>query len=298
MTLRHLKIFAAVFRSSSITQAAKELHLAQPSVSFTIKELENYYGVRLFDRIGRRICPTEAGREFYGYALHIVSLFEDMEKQIKNWDTLGTLRIGASITIGTHILPLLVKEYQSQYPQLKIQAVISNSSAIEQDIAHNRIDLGMIETTPEPEDICAIPFMRDSLCAITAPGHPLSKETSVSLAQLAKYPFLMREKGSAGREILEASFSVMQISVHPLWESSSTQALVQAVSQDLGVAVLPYLLVKRDIEEGRVAMALLDHPLERDLNLIYHKSKYLTPNMIKFIQLCKGLSAPEPEISS
>ena len=105
MTLRHMKIFTAVFRHSNITKAADELHLAQPSVSVAVKELEEYYGIRLFERFGRRIFPTETAKEFYGYALHIVSVFEEMEKKIRNWDTLGVIRIGASITIGTHILP-------------------------------------------------------------------------------------------------------------------------------------------------------------------------------------------------
>ena len=127
MTLRHMKIFVTVYRHSNITRAAEELHLAQPSVSLAVKELEEYYGIRLFERIGRRICPTEAGNEFYSYALHIVSLFEDIEKRIKNWDTLGTIRIGTSITIGTHILPGLIKKYQEAYPSLRVEAMVNNS---------------------------------------------------------------------------------------------------------------------------------------------------------------------------
>ena len=105
MTLRHMKIYVAVFHHSNITKAAEELHLAQPSVSLAIKELEEYYGIRLFERMGRRILPTEGGKEFYGYALHIVSLFDEMEKKVRNWDTIGNLRVGASVTIGTQLLP-------------------------------------------------------------------------------------------------------------------------------------------------------------------------------------------------
>ncbi|MEI3521700.1 MAG: LysR family transcriptional regulator [Anaerosacchariphilus sp.] len=86
MTLRHMKIYVTVFQHCNITRAAEELHLAQPSVSLAVKELEEYYGVQLFERRGRRILPTEAGREFYGYALHIASLFDEMETRIKNWD--------------------------------------------------------------------------------------------------------------------------------------------------------------------------------------------------------------------
>ena len=100
MTLRHMRILVAVFQQGSVTKAAQALHLAQPSVSLAVKELEEYYGVRLFERRGRRILPTEAGREFYGYALHIASLFDEMETRIKNWDRIGTLRIGTSIRVN------------------------------------------------------------------------------------------------------------------------------------------------------------------------------------------------------
>ena len=129
MTLRHMKIFVTVYQHSSVTKAAGELHLAQPSVSLAVKELEEYYGIRLFERIGRGISPTEAGSEFYSYALHIVSLFEDMEKKIKNWDTLGTIRIGTSITIGTHVLPALIKNYQETFPSLRASARASSSTS-------------------------------------------------------------------------------------------------------------------------------------------------------------------------
>ncbi len=286
MTLRHMKIFVAVFRHSNITKAAQELHLAQPSVSLAIKELENYYGIRLFERIGKRISPTEGGKEFFGYSLHIVSLFEEMEKRMKNWDVSGTIRIGSSITIGTHILPGLIRNYQAEFPDLKINAIISNSSTIENHILDNTIDLGLIETQPEHEDIQAVPFMKDSLCAVVGCSHPLAKESSVTLSDLAQYPFLMREKGSAGREILDSYFSIQQLNVRPAWESSSTQAIVKGVAEGLGVAVLPYLLVEKDIQEKTVRMLPFTRPLSRDLNIIYHKSKYLTPNMKAFLSLC------------
>lgn len=288
MTLRHMKIFVAVFQHSNITKAAAELHLAQPSVSLAVKELEDYYGVQLFERIGRRIYPSKCGKEFYGYALHIVSLFEEMEKKIKNWDVIGSLRIGASITIGTHILPTLVRQYQQQYPHLKIEAVIGKSSDIEQKLLDSSIDLGLIETTPGDPEIHSAAFMQDAMCAIVSCGHPLAKRASVTLSQLAGYPFLMREKGSAGRELLEACFSLLQLPVQPLWESTSTQAIVKGVAEGIGVAVLPYLLVARDISENTVQMLPLQRPLHRDFNIVWHKSKYITPNMDAFMTLCKN----------
>lgn len=298
MTLRHMKIYVSVFRHSSMTKAADELHLAQPSVSFAVKELEEYYGIRLFERIGRHIYPTEAGREFYSYALHLVSLFEEMEKRIKNWDALGVLRIGSSITIGTKILPALIRRCQSVFPDLRIEAVVSNSADIEKKVSDNTIDMGLIETQASQPDLCAVPFMKDYLCAIAPAGHPLTYKKNVSLPELADYPFLMREKGSAGREILEAAFSISQISVRPVLESTSTQAIVQAVSQGLGVAVLPYLLIEKDIQEGTVSGLALNPPIQRSLNVIYHKSKYLTENMAAFLSLCETYGAEQEPVSA
>ena len=282
-----MRIFVSVFQKNSITKAAQELHLAQPSVSPAVRELEDYYGIRLFDRIGRHIAPTECGKEFYRYAVHIVSLFNEMEKKMRNWDTFGTLRIGASITIGTHILPVLIHRYQDQFPDLMIEAKVSKSASVEDEIIHNGIDLGLIETQPSHPDLRAVPFMTDSMCAITAPDHPLASVKSISLAELSRFPFLMREKGSAGRKLLDAAFSLQQITVSPRWESTSTQALVKAVAEGLGVSVLPYLIVKKDIEEGTVRQIPLNQPIRRNLNVIYHKSKFLTDNMKSFIELCK-----------
>ena len=282
-----MRIFVSVFQKNSITKAAQELHLAQPSVSLAVRELEEYYGIRLFDRIGRHIAPTECGKEFYEYAVHIVSLFNEMEKKMRNWDTFGTLRIGASITIGTHILPVLIRRYQEQFPDLTVEAKVSKSASVEDELIHSGIDLGLIETQPSHPDLRAVPFMTDSMCVITAPDHPLASAKSVSLTELSRFPFLMREKGSAGRELLDAAFSLQQITVSPRWESTSTQALVKAVAEGLGVSVLPYLLVKKDIEEGTVRQIPLDQPIRRNLNVIYHKSKFLTDNMRAFIDLCK-----------
>ena len=113
MTLRHMKIFVAVYQQKSITLASNSLHLAQPSVSLAIKELEEYYHIRLFDRLSRRIYPTENGHRFYEYALHIVSLFSEMENKIPAWDSVSTLALirAAQNGLGIAILPeLLVRD--------------------------------------------------------------------------------------------------------------------------------------------------------------------------------------------
>lgn len=286
MTLRHLNIFVSVMRLESITKAAEELHIAQPSVSLAISQLEDHYGQRLFDRIGRRIYPTEAGKALYEDALRIVSLYEDMEKKMGNPDAHGTIRIGASITIGTCLLPRLSISYKEQFPGQNIQCTVARSLDIEAGILANTIDIGLIETQPEYDEIEAVPFMKDKMVAIVSAVHPLAMNSTTTLKELAHYPFLMREKGSAGRELLDGAYSLLQIPLNIVWESVSTEAIIQAVHADIGVAVLPELLIKEAVENGKVKQLDLITPLERNLYIIHHHSKNISLSMKRFMHIC------------
>ena len=173
MTLRHMKIFVAVYQQKSITLASNSLHLAQPSVSLAIRELEEYYHIRLFDRLSRRIYPTENGHRFYEYALHIVSLFSEMENKIPAWDANAPLHIGSSITLGTCLIPSLVKAYQEQHPEIKIYVTVKNTGTIEQAVVDNQLDFALVEGTVTHPEIISEVFSADTLCMVAAPGHPL-----------------------------------------------------------------------------------------------------------------------------
>ena len=276
MTLRHMKILVEVYRQNSVTKAAQALHLSQPSVSLALRELEDYYGVTLFERVGRRISPTECGREFYGYAVHVVSLMDELETRMRNWDA-----------IGTYLLPELVRRYQAEFPALHVDVQVCRASQVEQLVLDNRIDLGLIETQPEHEELVAVPFSRDELQAIVPPDSPLAGQGKVTIQELAQFPFLMREPGSAGRKALDGYLALHRLSVQPAWESVSTQALIKAVVEGLGVAVLPKLLIQQDVASGNVVPLTLKEPLRRTLNIVYHKRKYLSESMQRFIALCR-----------
>ena len=247
----------------------------------------------LFTRVGRRISPTECGKAFYGYAVHIVSMVDELETQMRNWDTLGAVRIGSTVTIGTHLLPALVRQLQSEFPELRIDVKVCKASQVEQLILDNEIDLGLIETQPEHAELCAVPFLHDELRAVVPPASRLAEQKDVTIQELAEYPFLMREPGSAGRKILDACFALHHMSVHPAWESVSTQAIVKAVAEGLGVAVLPQKLVERDADDGSVVMLPFREPLYRTLYAVYHQRKYLSASMQRLLALCRSLGAEE-----
>lgn len=289
MTLRHLKIFVTVCELGTVTAAGEKLYIAQPSVSLAISELEAYYGVKLFDRISKRLYITETGKQFLNYATHVVALFDEMEQGIKDWDSIGQLRIGASITIGNYLMPKYVKTFQEAHAKIKVQVIIDNSEKIEAYVLNNKIDLGLIEGYVHNSYIEKEDYMKDQLVLVCSRNHPFSKQKEVELEALKNEPFILREKGSGGREIFEGMMEANGIKMIPTWESVSTQAIVRAVGKNLGISVLPYLLVKDHIDSHELATCKIKgYPLQRTFTLIYHKHKYLTQGAKDFIEICKS----------
>lgn len=292
MTIKHMKIFIQVYKIQNITQAAEILHMTQPAVSRAIQEIERHYGVSLFERMNRRLSVTESGKQFYAQALHIVEAFNDMEKEMQNWDKFGVLRIGSSVSIGNFLLPQIVSIFQNRNPNIKIQVKIANGNALQVLLLDNQIDIALIEGSVEELELHTESFNRDQLVLITSPGHPLLCEKELKLEDLIKYPMLLREKGSGVRTYLDDAFSVRGITLHPSWESTSTQAIVKAVHLGIGISFLPKILVNKDIEDGVVKThEIADMELSRQHYIVWHKNKYLTTVAKQFIELCKEVTA-------
>ena len=148
MTVRHMRIFCAVCENDcSTTKAAAQLNMSQPAVSLAVKELENYYEVRLFDRIGRRLSITSAGEIFLRYARRILALFSGVEREMRDWNRFGKLRIGASLTIGGQLLPRYVGLFKKCHPEAEIDVLVAPSSELEQKVLDNELDFALVEGT-------------------------------------------------------------------------------------------------------------------------------------------------------
>ena len=289
MTIRHMKIFIAVYNALSITKAAQTLHMTQPAVSRAIQEMEQFYGICLFERMNRKIYVTESAKELYSYAVHIVDTFDSMEQEMKNWDELGVLRIGSTITLGNFFLPGAIADFQKQFPRLRIRVTISNGAKLKQDLLENRIDLALIEGTSSCEFLREKPFRKDRLILITPPGHPLLSSPAVTLQDTLQYPLLFREPGSAVRALLDHTFALHGLSPEPIWESASTQAIVKAVQAGLGIAFLPQQLAAQDLSLGSIATRdLADERFERTCYIVWHTRKYLTHAGKAFISYCSS----------
>ena len=287
MALRHMKIFVCVCRENSITLAAKKLYISQPAVSNAIKELEDYYDIPLFDRISKKLYLTEAGKNVYNYALHISSLFEELEANIKNSDTIGTIKIGASITIGTHFMPDYIREFSLKYPDVETFVAIDSSDIIEQMVLDNELDFALIEGVIHSQNIISKDFIKDELIVICDLVNPLLKKGTVSINDLSTQAFLMRERNSGTRELAESILLLHNISINPIWESSSTEAIINGVSKGIGISILPQQLVQESIERNQIRKLEVNGlEFNRQYHIIYHKNKYLTGAALAFIKLC------------
>ena len=289
MTLRHMIIFRTVFESDcNSTKAAEQLHMTQPAISLAIKELEQYYGVRLFDRIGRRLKITDSGKLFLQYAIHITDLFEDMETGLRDWDSKGILRIGASITIGSQFLPGYVKAYAEICPGIDVRVLIEQSDTLEHKTLTNALDFALIEGIPRDPRIIAEAYMQDQLCVLCSPDKGWKQGQTISREDFKKQRFLLREKGSGTRDVFDHVTAQAGIHITPAWEAMSTSALINAAITGLGIAVLPRRMIQTALDSGQIITVNVDGlDFRRSFYIIRHKDKFLMPSARKFISLCK-----------
>lgn len=296
MTLRHMKIFCSVCENNSnLTKAAESLNMTQPAVSLAIKELEQYYGVILFDRIGKRLHLTEAGREFLEYANHISSLFSGMETMLRNWDSFGIIRVGASITIGSQLLPDYVRTFSSIHPNIEVKVNVAPSDILETKILAGELDVALVEGIIHSKSIISEEYMQDHLCVICAAGGRYKNGECISIDEFRKEKILLREKGSGTREVFDLVTGNAGFVVEPSWEAMSTAALINAVVNGLGLAVLPYRMILGPLGQGLINIIKVEKlDFTRTLHIIYHKDKLLSSAAREFLDICRSYESDYP----
>jgi len=295
MTLRHMLIFRTVCEvGCHSTRAAAALHMTQPAVSLAIRELEEYYGVRLFERIGRRLQITDAGRHFLRYAIHISDLFADMETGLRDWDAKGILRIGASITIGSQFLPGYVKAFSRICPETDVRVTVEQSDRLEQKLLANELDCALIEGIAHDPSIVSEAYMEDHLSVICSVEQGWEQGQIISREEFQRQRFLLREPGSGTREVFDREIAQAGIQITPAWEAMSTTALVNAVIHGLGIAVLPYRMILPAWKRGSIlTVGVQGLTFRRSFYIIHHKDKFLTPSARSFIALCRERGAED-----
>lgn len=291
MTIRHMNIFLAVYQTGSVTRAAEKLCMTQPAVTRAIKDLEHYYGVLLFERINQRLSVTEAGRQFYSYALHIIDSFDQMEKKLRNWDELGVIRVGASVTLGSMLLPKVLKAFQASHSQITIKATVTNGTNLQRKLEDNELDFALIEGGIASENLLSEEFSEDRLILLLPPNSKLLQRETIYLSDLKGYPLVLRENESVSRILLNHIFALHNLSVEPFMESVSVHAIVQAVHEGIGISFLPERLIHYSVASGFIATKpVADEDFMRKNYVVRHKNKLLTPSAKDFIALSRLLA--------
>lgn len=296
MTLRHMRIFRCVCENGyNTTKAADAMHMTQPAVSLAIRELEQYYGVSLFDRIGRRLQITEGGHRLLQYATHISSMFDDMEKTMRDWDYFGLLRVGASVTIGSQFLPNYVNSFYHRHPGTDVHVLVAPSAELEQKILSSELDIVLMEGIPHSRDLICEEYMEDHLSVVCPANGVFRQGELLSIAEFKTQKFLLREPGSGTREVFDRVIQEAGFSVTPVWEAMSTTALVNAVINGLGIAILPHRMIIGPLERGQVVTVGVEGlDFYRRFQIVYHKDKYLTSSAKAFLDLCRNYEADYP----
>ena len=284
MTIRHLQIFIAVAETGSMSLAARRLFLSQPTVSQVIGEMEEEYGVLLFERLAKRLCITDAGLRLLDYARHAVSLFDEMEDAVGQAARRRQLRVGASITVGACVMTELVRRFEEKNPDAEVVVFVDNTSVVEGKVVDSSLDFALVEGRVGNERLVVRPVMRDELVLVCPPDHPFAGRKKVAVRELDGQPFLLRESGSGTREQLENILRDNNVHIKPKWVCHSSDAILSAAVGGQGLAVLSRLLVREAEAQGKLCvLSLEDAKLDRSFQLIYHKNKYLSSQIKAFL---------------
>jgi DNA-binding transcriptional LysR family regulator len=247
-----LVVFRAVAEQRSFRKAAEELYLTQPAVSLQIKALEEDIGIQLFDRTGTRIELTEAGKILLEYSQQANALFVQAEHEIAalSGEHVGQLALGASTTIAQYVLPGLLGEFSREYPRVHPTMTSGNTEQIVEALEEQKIALGLIEGPARSRDVKTEPFLQDELVLIVSAAHEWAEFKSIPCSEIVAASFLMRERGSGTRRVIEialARYGVKLNSLRIVMELDSTEGIKSAVEAGLGIGFVSRWAIAKDL---------------------------------------------------
>lgn len=287
MDLHQIEIFCSLIRHRSFSRAAEALLLSQPTVSGHIKNLETELGVRLLDRMGKRVLPTEAGEVLYRHGL---KLLEERDRTRQDIDSLsgtvsGLLRLGGSTIPGAYILPPFIGAFRKKHPAVSVQLMIDDTARVTEAVLAGELMIGIVGARAADPRLELHPFETDELVVAVPAQHGWAKKRTIALEALAGEPFILREEGSGTRRIMEDRLDKAGLSISGLSISAivgSSDAVRQAVKAGLGVAILSRRAIQDDLEAGRLsAVRVSGVRMERSFFVVLLKGRSRSP-------LCKA----------
>lgn len=289
-----LKVFCTVAETKSFSKTSEIIHLTQPAVSLQIQALEEIYETKLFDRSSSFINLTPAGEILYKYAKDILALYAEAEKEIGKITGLikGSITIGASTTIGNYILPTVIADFKKTHPKIKINALIGNTKRVVDLLNSGVIDLGLVEGETSKHKIKIDPIISDELCLIVPPFHPWAKKKVVSILEVTKEPFILREEGSGTRQMIEkylASHGINTGDMRIALVLGSTESIKEAVESGIGISIVSKWAARKEVKYGSLKLITpKEEKILRNFSLIMQKNAVLSHAVDEFLAYLKA----------
>lgn len=279
MTIRSMEIFMAVYTARSMSRAAENLHITQPTISQTVKELEQQYNTPLFYRLGKKLHVTPQGEILAGHIRKILSQVQQMEEGM-NLLQESQLGAGATVTVGQALMAQTLCLLQHSHPGISTQVMVDNTQVIESLLLDSRLDLAFVEGSIKSSQLVCLPLCRDELVLVCPPDHPLAGLAPVRLEDLPHWPFLMREEGSGTRELFEQALQQQDLQVPVIWTSHGFDSILSAAKMGLGITVMSRRAAQDSIARRElVAKPIQGARLARNFCLVYHKNRTLSQGM-------------------
>lgn len=284
-TLHQLKVFKHVALTMNYTKAGEVLGLTQPAVSIQIKQLESNLGIKLFEKIGKSLYLTPAGKKLQLFSDDIFSRFENMDMALSalKGELEGDFYLSA-VTSAKYFTPHLLGAFHKKYPKVIFHLDIVNREQIIQRLHENRDDLVIMGLLPKIMPLARYPFVDNPITLIASPDHPLAQKKNIALTELSEHAFIHREKGSGTRKLLEEFLMDKGVKLKVNMTLGNSETIKQAVMADLGISATSRHSVSLELATNSlVELDVIGFPLVRSWYIVHHESKYLSPIASAFI---------------
>ncbi|HVZ35404.1 MAG TPA: selenium metabolism-associated LysR family transcriptional regulator, partial [Polyangiaceae bacterium] len=301
MNLRLLEIFCRVYKERSFSRAATELGLTQPTVSVHIKDLEDSLGTPVFNRLGREIEPTEAGRYLYEHSRPLLSLKRNVADKMTAFlnRVEGVLVVGASSVPGEFLLPAVLTAFHAEHPAVRVRLRISDTAETIEDLRHGDIEVGVVGATQQDDDLLFESFAFDELVLVTPASDAWRARSEISLKELKELPLVVREPGSGTRGSLERALARTKTpfdELNVIAELGSTGAIKEAVKHGNCVSFISKLAIGAELESGTLRIARVPDlgSIERVYHTVFSRRRVLSPMSRAFLDYLRRSAAPRP----
>jgi len=296
VNLNQLRAFYQAAKCQNLSIAAKNLFVSQPAVTAQVKLFEEHCGLKLFKKKGRKLHLTDEGKTLYDFAAKIFEYEKKMEDAVEQMKELkqGTLRLGSARTYARYFMPFLLTGFRDAYPDIKIFLDEGSSAEMIHSLAELKNELVIVAKAMENQDIVFIPFSREELVLILSPDHPLAHEKSIDFGQLAEEPFIMKDRGSGTRRLVNELFAQYNCIANVLMETGDAEIIKLLVQHGEGISFLARAAVAAEIQAGKLAAVPINsRNIFLDVSVAYLKHQPLSPSAGAFLKNLENIGTKE-----